>query len=73
MDLHIIDIKVFHIPETSSMKHHHDGNDLTGTQFQSPLGFISQNVFFNRIVKFNAEFVNKIENFGNFVVSQSHV
>ena len=69
MDFYIIDIKVFHIPETSGMKHHHDGNDLTGAHFRGPLGFVPKNVFFDGFVKFNAEFIYKIENFGNFVVS----
>ncbi len=74
MDLYIIDIKVFHnIPIASTMKHYHDCNDLDGAHFMGSLRFISKEMFFDGFFKFNAEFVNKIENFGNFVVSQSHV
>lgn len=35
--------------------------------------FISQTMFFDGFVKFNAAFVKKIENFGNFIGSQSDV
>lgn len=44
-------------------------NDLTNTHFKGPLGFIPQYMFFKGIVKFDAEFIYKIENFGDIVIS----
>ncbi len=69
MDFYIMEVEVLHVPESPGMEHYHNGNDLTGAQFRPSLGLVSKEMFFDGFVKFNAEFIDKIENFDNFIVS----
>ncbi|EON77584.1 hypothetical protein ADIS_1803 [Lunatimonas lonarensis] len=60
---------MLHVPETAGMEHYHDGDDLAVAHPRGSLGFVSQQVVSDGFLKLDVEFVDKIENFGNFVVS----
>ncbi len=64
---------MFHVAETAGMEHDHNCNDLTMAHIRLSLGFVAQQSFFNGFVKFYAEFIDKIENIRNFVISKGHV
>ena len=59
---------MLHISKTACMKHHHYTNHLATAHSGFSLGFISDQMFLNRLLKFNAKFINKIVNFSNFIV-----
>lgn len=69
MDFDKIEIKVFHVSESPGMEHHHNGNDFAQAHSGPSLGPVSKNMFFSGFFKLDAEFIDKIENFGNFGVS----
>ena len=72
MFLNIIEVKVFHVSKPSKMKRNHDSDYFTTTHFRDPFRFISDKVFLNRFLKRKTEFINKIENFSNFIVRYYH-
>ena len=73
MFLDIIYVKMFHVSISPRVKHYHQSNDLTTTtHFRLSLGFIPQDMFLNRFIKFKAEIINKVENIGNFIIGKSH-
>ena len=58
MNPDIVQIEVFHIPETAIMKQDHQGDDLTSTHFRPSLGFISQDIYLDVCIKMMAELIN---------------
>ena len=64
--LHIEQVEMLHIPESAGVKDDHQGDQLATAHPGLSLGLIAQGMFLNGLFKFNAEFIDKVENFSNF-------
>ncbi len=68
MFLDIMNIKVFHIAEPSRVEHNLDSDYFATAHPRLSVRFVAYKVLLDRFFEFQTEFINKTENFSNFIV-----